>query len=212
MKKHILWLVVVVLTACGTSQEITKAHVNEEALKHEAFEKVCVLALVSNPDTKGRIEKQVVKHMKKRGIHAVPSHAIAPNQLTSLKSANIQTLDSILDSSACDALFTVSLLDAKSEAKYVRDEYGEKMPNFSYKYYNNYQSYYSYRNAELNSAPLLVEETSYLIESVLYDVEANCYVWSVQSSTLQPSSVKSWVKGYSKLLVEELHHTVGFRK
>lgn len=213
MKK--IWIILfalVGLISCQSTQEITGAHVNQAALNHKAFNKVCVLALLPKEDLKYKVETQVVKAMKHHGTNAVSSIDVMPNKVTSLKSIKVQVLDSVLTASNCDALFIVSLLDTKSESKYIRNKGKGSTPNFSYKYYDNYQSYYSYRNSEMNHEGTIIEETTYVIESVMYDVEANQYVWSVQSDALQPSSIKSWMRSYSKLMVEKLDEMVHFQE
>lgn len=211
-KLYLLLFVVFSLAACKTTQEITGTQVNEKALKHEPFNKVCVLALAKQQDLKDRIESKMVKAMERYDINAVASNDIMENQLTSLDKMDAQFVDSILTASGCDALFAMSLVDAKREAKYVRDTDQAKVPEFSYKYYDNYQSYFSYRNSEMMEQGNVFEETTYIVESIMYNVKTKERVWSIRSEALQPSSIKSWIRGYSKLIAAELDEKVGFKQ
>ncbi|MFV0366085.1 MAG: hypothetical protein ACK5JS_06220 [Mangrovibacterium sp.] len=206
MKKiYILLFLIGSFVGCKTTQEITKTDVNEKALNHKAFEKVCVLALMHDTGMKEKVEKRMVKALKKHDMNVVASADIAPNKLKSLRGVSVQVLDSILNDSGCDALFTVSLLDTKSESKYIHnDETIGTTAKFSYVYYGDYRSYYSYRNSAEHQAASVLEQTSYIIESVMYDVKSSQYVWSVQSDALQPVSIKSWVRGYAKLIEEKI--------
>ncbi|MFV0290580.1 MAG: hypothetical protein ACK5IJ_06735 [Mangrovibacterium sp.] len=210
-----IYLIVLLLfcfVSCKTTQKITQTHVNEKELYHEPFKKVCVLAMVANPDLKDRIESRIVKSFESHGMEAIASREIIENKLISLKNVDKQHLDSILTAAGCDALFTVSVVDTKKESIYVRNDSDSKTPNFSYVYYNDYQSYFSYRNSEMNHDSKVLQESTYVIESIMYDVKTNHYVWSVQSEALQPSSVKSWVRSYSKQMVEQLHEMVNFQE
>ncbi|MFV0555141.1 MAG: hypothetical protein ACK5LR_10630 [Mangrovibacterium sp.] len=206
-------LIALSFTACKSVQEITKAHVNEAALNHKTFEKVCVLAMMPDTDMKERLEKRMVKALNKKGINSVASAEIAPNKLKSLRGVSVEMLDSILKESGCDALYTISLLDTKTESKFIHNtETIGTAAKFSFIYYEDYQSFYSYRNSAEHQGDGMQEQTTYVVESVLYDVKTNQYVWSVQSEAIQPASIKSWMRTYSDQMVEKLHEMVGFEK
>ncbi len=209
------WLIsatVIMFSSCNTSQRITHSYVNEKTINHEPYNNIAVLVLTSNEDVKEKIEKQMVAQIKKNKVNAIGSMQIIPNHLSSLKDVDKEKFAAYLKEANCDALVTVAVKDIKSEDKYINTGASEYMPGFSYIYYNDYQSYYQYRNAEMQNEGQFVQETTYYFESNLFDLTSKAMVWSVQTEAVEPSSLKSWFKGYSKIMVEELKEIGAIRK
>jgi len=65
--------------------------------------------------------------------------------------------------------------------------------------------YYDFRSPVVYAPGYYTTERTYLIESNLYDVKTGDLIWTVQSSSFNPSSFESWFNGYAQLMLTQMN-------
>ncbi len=207
MKNSILALMLLlVVAACTPMEKITDSYVNREALPQEAFQKVCVLAIVRNPDSRIKAEEMMANYInsRKTAVSAVTSSSIIPEELASEGFIPKEKLQEIFEAAGCDAALTIVLKDIKVESRYNPESNQAYAPAFSYTYYDNYYRYYTFQNAADQQHNDVESSKTYFVETNLYNLENEKMIWSIQSESINPDSFDSMFRGYAKLLTKEL--------
>ena len=211
--KHILSAVFLFsatfLMSCGTSQEVISFWQNPENPLGKPYASVFVMAITADRGAQMVVESDLVAAAKAKGIKAVRSIDVMMPTLKKATHSKAEIAAKIKES-GCDGVFTVSLLDVKSDQRYVP---GTTMyaggayaysPYPHYGYYGSYYSYYSYAYPVASTPGYYTTDKTYFIESNMYDAETEQIRWSMQSTAYNPSSLNSFSKEYTHLLIEEL--------
>jgi hypothetical protein len=211
--KHILSLVFLFSTtflmSCGTSQEVISFWQNPENPLGKPYTSVFVMAITSDRGAQTVVESDIVAAAKAKGIKAIRSIDVLTPTLTKTTYSK-EAIAAKIKESGCDGVFTVSLLDVKSQQRYVEGTttYAGGAYAYSpyphYGYYGSYYSYYSYSYPVASTPGYYTTDKTYFIEANMYDAETEQIRWSLQSSAYNPSSLNSFSKEYTHLLLEEL--------
>lgn len=211
--KHILLLVLlfsaIFLMSCGTSQEVISFWQNPENPLGKPYTNVFVMAITDDRAAQTVVESDIVAAAKSKGIKAVRSIDLLTPTLTKTTHSK-EAIAAKIKESGCDGVFTVSLLDVKSDQRYVEGTttYAGGAYAYSpyphYGYYGSYYSYYSYSYPVASTPGYYTTDKTYFIETNMYDAETEKIRWSMQSTAYNPSSLNSFSKEYTHLLVQEL--------
>ena len=103
-------------------------------------------------------------------------------------------------------MLLVSLLDANKETRYVSNVvtvgtyYDPTFPVYTQSYYD----YYSYVYNTTYSSGYYTTETTYFLETNLYDIETEKLVWTAQTKTEDMTSVATEANVLAKILVKDI--------
>ncbi len=194
-------LMLICITACTPPQQILGSWVNHEALPKVPYKSIFVLALTQNISAKLTVENELAKAIAARGQKAVRSSDILMPNLKSEDEGSRELLAKVIKDAGCDAVMTVALLDVKSEE---RLEKGATYYPLKHSYYGSYNRYAFYYFEEVSEPDYYITDNTYYIEGNFYDLAKNQLLWSVQSDSYNPTSLESWIHGYSKLLIKHL--------
>ena len=197
----LLSLLTVIISGCTPPQQILGSWVNREALPKGPYNSIFVLALTQNIDAKITVESELAKTIISRGKKAVmSSNVVLPNLSADNPEARALLTKAIKDA-GCDALLTVALVDIKSEDRYQQ---GTTYYPVGHDYYDSYGRYVFYYYEEVSEPDYYITDNTYYIEGNFYDLASEKLLWSVQSDSYNPSSLESWFRDYSKLLIKQL--------
>ncbi len=194
-------LLLALLSACTSSQEITSTWVNREALPKGPYKSIFVLALVQNINAKIDVENEMARLLASRGRKVVKSSDIFTPRFLSENKLSKEKMAQIIKDSGCDAVYTIALLDVKSEDRY---QPGTAYYPISHGYNGNYYGYFGNYYLQVNEPGYYVTDKTYYIETNFYDLATDQLLWSIQSDACNPSSIQSWFHGYSRLMIFEL--------
>lgn len=206
------------IMSCGTSQEVTSFWKNPEGTKGKKYGSLMIVATTADKAARNTVEGDLAAAASAKGLKAIRSIDVFPSSFTK---DNVPTKEEMMAKIAelqCDAVFTVALIDEKSEQRYVPGTttyatvgYGPSgygtggyAPYPHYGYYGNYYSYAAYSYPMTTTPGYYTTDKTYFIEGNLYDGETGMILWSMQSTAYNPSSLSSFSKGYTKTLIEEL--------
>jgi hypothetical protein len=198
--------------SCGTSQEVTTFWKNPEAAQGKTYSSLFIVAITEDRAARNVVEGDLAAAATAKGLKATRSIDVFPASFTKNNAPAKEEMIAKIKELNCDAVFTVSLLDAKSEQRYVPGTTtyattgygGAYAPYPNYGYYGNYNSYVGYTYPVTTTPGYYVTDKTYFLEGNLYDAETGAIRWSMQSTAYNPSSLSSFSKGYTRLLIDEL--------
>jgi hypothetical protein len=197
----ILMLLVVAIPACAPTQKITGLWSDHEAIPKEPFKSVFIMVLMANKNNNYKIESQMAKVVRSRGLKAVKSNDIFPPVFSPTTDITREQLAEAIKKAGCDVVFIIALLDTKIEQHYTA---GSSYSPMTYGFNGTYYGYYNYYYPQLYSPGYYTTSKTYYIQSNLYDLASEKLIWSVQSEAHNPKNLDSGFKDYSELLINKL--------
>ena len=194
-------LILVFAAACSPSTKILGSWTGPNT-PSEPYKSIFVTGISDNLVARQTIENDIDTQLKSRGIVATSSFDIIPPGFKATEQNKEATLQAIREGGS-DAILTVALLDQTSETRYVP---GTTMysPMAYGGYYGRFYGYYSYYNPVMYDPGYYATDKKYYLEINLYDANSEELVWSSQSETTNPSSVETFSKTFSELVVTQL--------
>jgi hypothetical protein len=206
MKYLIISTIVLVFISCSPSQKVLSSWVNKEELKGKKYSKVFVMALTQNEASRTIVEFDLAATLKERGFECVKSiDALAGSFNENASPSKVDILAKIREQN-CDVIFTVALLDSKTETRYVPGTSVYYSPYPTYGYYGGFGNYYGYYSPALYSSGYYTTDKTYYLEGNLFDSATEKILWSVQSVTYNPDGIKQFSASYCKLLVNQAEY------
>jgi len=198
-------ILVLALISCSTSQKVLSSWVNKEELKGKKYSKVFIAVLTQNTSSKTILEYDLSATLNENGYQTVKSiDALAGSFRNNLNLTKDDVLTKVRETN-CDVILTVTLLDSKTETRYVPGTgvYASYAPYPAYGYYGGFGTYYGYYAPAIFSSGYYTTDKTYFLESNLFDADTEKILWSVQSTTYNPDNIKDFSSRYCKLLVSQ---------
>jgi hypothetical protein len=205
MKYLIISTVVMILMSCSPSQKVLSSWVNKEELKGKKYSKVFIAVLTQNASSKTILEYDLSATLSENGYQTVKSiDALAGSFRDNPNLTKDDVLAKVRETN-CDVILTVTLLDSKTETRYVpgTSVYASYAPYPAYGYYGGFGTYYGYYAPAIYSSGYYTTDKTYFLESNLFDADSEKILWSVQSATYNPDNIKDFSSRYCKLLVSQ---------
>jgi hypothetical protein len=217
MKNALLFVLLVSLVAvmsCATSQTVTNFWKSPDTPQGKSYTSVFIMAITPDMATRNVVESDLAAAATSKGFKATRSIDVFPSSFTKDNVPAKEEMLGKIRELKCDAVFTVSLLDMKSEQRYVPGTtYVTGGPAYApypyHSYYGSYYNYASYSYTAVSTPGYYTTDKTYFIEGNLYDAETEQIRWSMQSTAYNPSSLNSFSKGYAQLLIGELEKQNG---
>ncbi len=212
MKKAIVAVlaacVSITLMSCGASQEITNFWKNPEMPAGQKYSKVFIAVLTVDRGARNTVETDLAAAAKARGLSAARSIDYFPNIASKSDMPSEGVIMAKIKELGCDAAFTLSILDVKSEQRYVpgaTSYAGGYAPYPNYGYYGGYYGYYSYNYAVVTEPGYYTTDKTYFIEANAYDVATGKLNFSMQSTAYNPTNLDDFSKEYTYMLSQRLN-------
>ncbi len=207
-----LLLSAVIFSSCSnSSMRIMATWVNKQDMpaRQPGKHKIFIFVMTQNYEAQVNLENDLASAAEAKGIKTVRSIDAFGPILTTDKLPKKEVLLKAIRDLGCDAIFTVAVVDQKSETHYVpASSSGVYTP---YPGYGNYYSgYYTY-TPSFYSPGYYTSEKTYFIESNLFDANTEKMLISMQSKVVNPPDITKASKKYTEMLVTELQNQ-GFMK
>ncbi len=208
----------VLLTSCGSYTDVYDTWANPNYVGHK-WNKLVVVAMAKDPLNKVKVESEVVKALKGKGIDAVAISTIVSIESYDANSDGviddpnaISKLVQKIKSDGVDGAIMISLKGIDKKETYVPPTattvpaggyYGGYYGGAGgYPYYNHY--YTSYQT--VYSPGYTTTSTSIVLETKLFDLtdEKAEACWIGRSSTAEPSSVTDLAQTFSSAVVYKM--------
>lgn len=190
------WMVV----SCGPSTNMVGTWKPETRSENLPYKKVFILPMTDNIRAKTAFEMSVAAELAKHNVEYELSSTHFPPEFTAPSAQDRLALVQKMKELGCDAVIVMSLLDSKSESRYVSGAY----PASSAMYYGGFGPYYGYRYGMIYEPGYYVEDKIYFLEANVYDVQSETLQWSGQSKTYNPSNLEQFSTDYASVLTMAL--------
>jgi len=194
-------LLLVVLSACTPSQQVTNSWKNPDVKPKERYESIFIAAFAHDINAKIAVENELAKVIESRGRKAVKSSNVFSSAFLADTTITREQLKQAIAATGCDGVYTVALMDIKTDESYQPGTAYYPVEHSFYDCYNRY-AYYYYDYVE-EPGYTIVNETFYF-ETNFYDLASGEMLSSIQSDAFNPSDIPSLMKGYSKLMLSQL--------
>lgn len=200
----ILLIFVSYFSSCSSVTEISGTW-KKPATAAKKFSKIAILGLSGDVVKRSAVENAVVAEFRRYGITAVSGTNILPDSFMDSDKdgkADDKNKDAVakkLKELGVDGAMVLSLMDKKETEHYV--------PGSTY--YSPYSGYYPFNNYywgtynTVYSPGYTTKSTEYFLSSNFYDMSNEQLLWSAQSETMNPQSIKDFSASFSKALVED---------
>ncbi len=169
----------------------------------EDFAKILVLGISDNQSSRAVVEQTVADEFGTVGFSAITAvQNFTPEELAAMREDR-ELAKKRLQEIGVDGVLVMSVLDVKEETYYVPGT-TTYQPTMAYPYYGGYYGYWGRTYTTIHSPGYYEETVSIFLESNLYDIETNSLIWSAQSKTQDPSSVKALADNFARVLIDEM--------
>jgi hypothetical protein len=201
------------IIGCSGATKLTISYI-QEGLQPHKFNKIAVLALANSDPNRLVIEEAVANQFRASGINSIMTFNLFPlaarrDVLADMELKPEEIKDYIkqkVTENNIDALVIISLLDVRSVDRYVQNSpnasmyYNPMYPAYGYHYYDYY--WYSYNTTQYTG--YYTTETTYFLETNLYDTTTEELLWTGQTKTENMSSIEAEAPRFAKLIVDDI--------
>lgn len=191
-----------VFHSCTNSTTMVASWANKDAKKDKTYHAIFIAALAQNMDVRTSLESYLADEATKRDLKAVKSYEVFLPNFGKDKMPSKEEMLKIIKEKNCDAIFLVTLLDVKTESRYVPGSSYAPYP--AYGYYGGWYGYYGYNYPRVYDPGYYTTDKLFYLESNLFDTETGNIIWSGQSETTNPTSIDQFSKDYVRTVVKEL--------
>ena len=192
----------ILLISCSSSTKVLNSWVNKDENKGQKYYKIFILALTQNQSARNIVESDLVSAATGLGLKSEKSSDYFIKAFDKKDAPSKESIIAKAKELNCDLIFTVSLLDSKTETHYVPGS-SYYAPYPAYGYYGGFGPYYGYYSPIVYDPGYYTTSKVYYIEGNLFDTNTEKILWSVQSATYNPTDLKSFSASYSKLIMHQ---------
>ncbi len=191
----------VYLYSCATSSTIVTGTWNKQNI-NKTYDQITVAALTSNVSSKAMLEQSLANNLRNNGVAVSKSIDILPPKFIDDKDQKMLLMDS-MRGNGTDAILTVSIIDKKTETRYVPGTYNYA-PYPSFGYYGTFWGYYDHWSPRFQDPGYYTQENIYFIETNLYDAQTEELIWSAQSQTYESDNLQTFADDFAKDIISKL--------
>ena len=201
-------LIIAAGSNCSPTKESTVAvigaWVNKDEIQGKKATSVFIVVLTQSMATRSLMEKDLAAAAAAHGIKAIPSLSVLTPVTGVPDSVVIAAFLRQVKASGANTVLIVSLLDSRSETKYIPSSSYSYDPYSHYGYYGNYATYYASTYNTISSPGYYVTDNTYYIESNLYDAASQKILFSIQTKAVNPTDIDKASKKFTETLIEEI--------
>lgn len=193
---------VVLLWACTPTTRITGTWKAPDAASKN-YNRIVVAALTDNIRARETVENDMQAQFRARGVEVTRSMDLFPPTASGKGGPDVDLLLDKLKTENYDGIMTIALIDEKTETRYVPGTYGYA-PITRFGWYGRFRGYYTYWYPTLYDPGYYTEEKIYFLETNLYDENTENLVWSAQSRSYSPASLRNASEKLAEITVGRL--------
>ncbi|NEM96903.1 DUF4136 domain-containing protein [Pontibacter burrus] len=196
-----VWMLPLLLTGCASSTRITGTWKSPEATS--TYNNIVVAALTENILARQKVETDMQNQLRQHGVNATRSMDIFPPARSSKNGPDVNLLLEKMRNDNYDAVLTVALVDEETQTRYVPGNVGYR-PVTTFAWYGNFRRYYTYWYPIMYDPGYYTEDKVYFLETNLYNVKDDNLLWSAQSRSYSPSSMRKAAEKLAEITINQL--------
>ncbi|MFD2201322.1 hypothetical protein [Shivajiella indica] len=207
MKKHLLYALIVLVSACSPATKITRSWTSPEKSTY-GYNNLYVAVVIGDISKRQIMEDDIQSKLTRLGISSTTSNStIQPNfwMSTDLDKNNMMN---VVYQSQKDAIMTVSLIDVQNEQRYIPGAVMMGGPMMmgpgGWGMGANFGGFWGMNHGMMMTPGHIVNDRKYFIEINIYDTKSELLVWSAQSKTLNPASMEKFSSEFAQVVLERM--------
>lgn len=189
---------VLLAVQCGPSQRVTSSWRNPNHVAGKSYKKVFIAALTNRQRARVTIEDELAATAVAQGIQAVKSHEVFQPTFTQETTPSKDAMMAKVRELGCDLIFTTTLVERRSEARYVQGVAYAPFPGYGYRF----RGYYDYWYPFIYDPGYYITDRLYSMEGSLFDAETEMMIWSVQTESYNPENLERFSQGIAQVMME----------
>lgn len=194
----VLTAFVILASQCGPSQRVTSSWRNPNYISGKPYKKVFIAALTNRQRARVNLENELAATAAAQGMQAVKSHEVFQPTFTQETTPSRDVMMAKVRELGCDLIFTTTLVEKKSEARYVPGAAYAPFPGYGYRF----RGYYNYWYPFIYDPGYYTTDRLYSMEGSLFDAETELMIWSVQTESYNPESLERFSQGIAQVMME----------
>ena len=190
-------LCIVALVACAGTKTTIPLSWRNPGYEKVVFKNLLVIGVGENDGSRRLFEDEFAEELGAEGAKATPSWSVLP-QSTQLTESEV---GAAVREGNFDAVVVTRVLSVDKEQEYVRGRSYSVPAGY---YGTGYYGYYATSYAVVHEPGYFKTNTTFRLETNLYAVSDAGLVWSGQSDTLNPSSLKDVIDSMTKAVAKKL--------
>lgn len=193
------------LVACGPATRITGSWVGPDKAA-SGYNNIFVTAITANVLERQYTEDEMLNVLQKKGVRASQSMSILPPGFNANIESELSRAKASISRAGYDGIMTITLINATSEARFIPGNmmmYDPFMMGPMGMRGNVWGMHGAMAPMMMNPGHYTVDR-DYFIEINLYDANTEALVWSAQSQTTNPSSLKRFSVGFAHAVVDRM--------
>ena len=192
---------------CGPSQRVTSSWRNPNHVWGKSYKKVFIAALTNKQRVRVNLENEMASAALSKGMQVVKSHEVFQPTFTRESTPGREEMMGKVRELGCDLIFTTTLVDRRSEVRYVRGSMYAPFPAYGYRFRGFYDYWYPF----LYDPGYYTTDRLYSMEGSLFDASNEMMIWSVQTESYNPESLERFSKGITQVMMEKAMEDLGSR-
>lgn len=192
----------ILLTACSSSTQILGSWKSPE-ITAQNYKRIVVAALTDNVLARQEVENDLQAQLRLRGIESTRSIDLFPPTAASRRGPDVNLLLDRIKDNGHDAILTAALVDEQTETRYVPTTMGYR-PMTRFMWYGSFRGYYNFWYPTLYEPGYYTEDKVYYLETNLYDANNEQLVWSAQSKSYSPRSLRKAANRFAEITVQKM--------
>lgn len=201
----LILLVAIFFVSCSPSQKVINSWVNKDAATNKPYKKIFVIAMTENQAARNIVEDDLSQAITEHNFEVVKSINVFPATFTKKSAPSKETIIEKVKELNCDLIFAVSLLDSKTQTRYVPGTVSYA-PYPAYGYYGGFGTYYGYYSPTVYSPGYYTTDDIYYMEANLFDAKTGNILWSVQTEAYNPSNLNQFSSTYSNVIIDQAYY------
>lgn len=199
-----LIIIVTSLISCNTTIKTVASWTNKDKIYGKQYNSIFIVVLTDNQQAKTILENDLAAAARAQGFKVFTSMEsfgpITGKEGLPVKEAFLKKVSEV----GCETIFTVSLIDQKSETRYVPGSSYLYAPYPQYGYYGMFGGYYNHATTYFSSPGYYSTDKTYFLECNLYNAKTEDLLVSIQSKADNPPAIEKSSKLYTESLIKEL--------
>jgi hypothetical protein len=201
----LLLLLSMVVASCGPAQRVTSSWTSPAFRKGERFQKVFIASFASNQRVKLSLEDDMAAAASARGLAVVKGHDVFPATFTKENAPDKDAMLAKIRELGCDLIFTTTLIERRSETRYVPGAMYAPFPGYGYRF----RGYYGYWWPMMYDPGYYTTDRTYSMEGNLFDARTDELIWSVQTESYNPENIERFSKGLTEVMLGQALRDLG---
>jgi hypothetical protein len=207
MKKHLLFVLLILVSACSPATKITRSWTSADKSQY-GYNNLYVAVVISDISKRQIMEDDIQSKLTRLGISSTTSNSTIQPSFWMSTDLDKNSMMNVVYQSEKDAIMTVTLIDVQNEQRYIPGAMMMGGPMMmgpgGWGMGGNFGGHWGMNHGMMMTPGHIVNDRKYFIEINIYDTKSELLVWSAQSKTLNPASMEKFSSEFAQVVLERM--------